>query len=124
MDKDFLLSATCVLCSIVAGATIWKIVKKIRCSPESYDDILNESINKAISMLQSEKPGHESIVGNLLIVKRVREGQVVFCLIRRYDNGRTTSTVVSPTFNIAICPQSLQDELDKKNEVVIKKIEK
>ncbi len=123
MDKDFLSGAAYILGGIAIGATIWKVAKKIWSSPINYDDILSESINKAISLLQSESSSNEQVIGNLLIAKRIREGQAEFCLIRRYGSGRTTLTVLSPVFNISICPMDIQDEFENKNEIVIKKIE-
>lgn len=123
MIKSILTGAAYILCGVIAGVGIWKAVNKGKSPRISYDDILNESINKSISLLQSDSKTEEKTVGNLLIIKRVRECQVAFCLIRRYDNGRTTSTVISPTFAIKICPSNLQSELEIKNEVVIQKIE-
>lgn len=123
MIKSLLQGAAYIICGVVAGVGIWKVVNKGKSSRISYDDILNQSIDKSIYLLQSDSKSEGNIVGNLLIIKRVREGQVAFSLIRRYDNGRTTSTVISHTFGIELCPSNLQSELEAKNEVVIQKIE-
>ena len=123
MTKSLLTGTAYIVCGVIAGVGIWKAVNKWKSQRICYDDILNDSINKSISLLQSDSKTEEKTVGNLLIVMRVREGQVAFCLIRRYDNGRTTSTVISPTFSIKICPSNIQLELDSKNEVVIQKID-
>lgn len=123
MVKDILMGTAYVLGGVIAGVLIWKVVNKGKSSRKSYDDILKESINKSKSLLYADEKSEEKIISNLLIIKRIREGEIAFCLIRRYDNGRTTSTVISPTFNIEMCPSDLHSELETKNEVVIQKIE-
>ena len=123
MIKSLLTGAAYILCGVVAGVGIWKVINKGKTSQLNYDDIRNESIKKSIALLRDDNKSEERIVGNLLIIKRIREGQVAFCLIRRYENGRTTSTVISHTFGINICPSNIQLELDSKNEVVIQKID-
>lgn len=123
MIKSFLTGAAYVLCGVVAGVGIWKVVNKGKVSQVNYEDIRNESIKKSIDLLRADNKSEEKVIGNLLIIKRIREGQVAFCLIRRYENGRTTSTVISSTFDINICPPNIQLELESKNEVVIQKID-
>ena len=81
MIKSLLTGAAYILCGVVAGVGIWKVVNKGKTSQLNYDDIRNESIKKSIALLRDDNKSEERIVGNLLIIKRIREGQVAFCLI-------------------------------------------
>lgn len=121
MIKD-LLSGSLVVGGIVVGVCAWLLLHR-RNSSSTYQNILDDSLVKANETLSTDNSSDGRAVGALVTLKRIREGRVAFCLIRRYENGRTTTTTLSGTFNLSICPADIREEMGSKNEILIKKFE-
>lgn len=106
-------------CIIAAGVGIYRVANKSK-KTLTYHEILDESLNRASAFLAQDEVKGDIVVAKLITLKRIREGQVAFNLIRRYNDQTTTTTLLSVTFDILICPKEKQVELDSKNEIIIK----